>query len=295
MRAKSVSQGKKENDGRKVSLKTSWKDLDRAYAFGDLSREYSKKNKGTEELHVALRVQVIRCRNIGREKISAGSPVAPNVKRLRSNSTDSGHSNAPNAYVQVSFGGEKESTSRSRGFNPEYDTNFDPKLSMTFDLDVNRELERENAGRNRSESFSDECIVVQVIDGGGMTFSRTHILGECRIPLSLVRMSGMQHGSRKVGMDFRVFSSWFELQPAANTESPTTTRKSIAGPPGLSRTMTNTTPGVNGEIHLVLTVVCAPSHKDAHTKHLPDPWSLEKNRLNIELESKTPVFDEYVV
>ena len=128
-----------------------------------------------------------------------------------------------------------------------------------------------------------------------MTFSRTHILGECRIPLSLVRMSGMQHGSRKVGMDFRVFSSWFELQPAANTESPTTTRKSVAGPPGLLRTMTNTTPGVNGEIHLVLAVVCAPSHKDAHTKHLPDPWSLEKNRLNIELESKTPVFDEYVV
>ena len=240
-RAGSGSQKRsKDKEAESVSSKTSWKDLRGEYAFGDISREYLKKRPGPEGLNVALRVQVIRCRNIGKEKKSMGSPVAPTVKRLRSNSTDSGSSNAPNAYVQVSFGGEKKSTSRVRGFNPVYDENYEGKFNITFDLDVDREIERElggrhKMGRRRTQSgggHAGECIVVQVVDGGGMTFSSKHILGECRIPLSLVRMSGIQHGSPRLGMDFRVFHSWFELQPPSETASPT--RKSMAAPPGLS-------------------------------------------------------------
>ena len=239
-RAGSGSQKRsKDKEAENVSSKTSWKDLRGEYAFGDISREYLKKRPGAEGLNVALRVQVIRCRNIGKEKKSMGSPVAPTVKRIRSNSTDSGSSNAPNAYVQVLFGGEKKSTSRVRGFNPLYDENCEGKHNITFGLDAKREIEREHGGRHkmgrrRSQSGgqADECIVVQVVDGGGITFSRTHILGECRLPLSLVRMSGIQHGSPRLGMDFRVFHRWFELQPPLETASPT--RKSMAAPPGLS-------------------------------------------------------------
>jgi len=175
-----------------------------------------------------------------------------------------------------------------------YDEKYEGKTMMTFELNTQRELEREHAVGQREKN--EECIVVQVIDGGGMTFSRSQTLGECKIPLSLVRMSGMQHGSRKVGMDFRVFCSWFELQGSSQSESPSSTRtKSSLGPPGLaiSTSTKSSTPGAYGEIQLVLTVVCAANYKDAHTRSIPDPWSLEKNRLKINNHDKIPIYDEY--
>ena len=48
-------------------------------------------------------------------------------------------------------------------------------------------------GRRRSQSGgqADECIVVQVVDGGGITFSRTHILGECRLSESVCLVYSM--------------------------------------------------------------------------------------------------------
>jgi hypothetical protein len=102
MRAKSVSQRSKSGSKkiRRQSIKNSWKDLSQTYQFGDIAKT---KTDGENQVHVALRVQVIRCRNIGKEKTSLGSPSAPTVRRMRSSSSDAKDLHLPNAYVSITY------------------------------------------------------------------------------------------------------------------------------------------------------------------------------------------------